>query len=134
MSLFKSTKYRVLFVRTMNGTPQSVGRKTMRKTKQTIVFRKIPCILDWSCPLYRKDGMNIYLYDLDKGQMFSEAVGSGIDPKLIKAVFVDELAKQLTAQAAKKSMFDIAYIGMVVLVILGLFVGLFLGPFLPVGG
>lgn len=126
MSLFKSVRYRVRFVRMMNGTPQSIGQKKLRAMKDNLMWKKQLIKLDWTAPLYRFKNENFYVYDVDRGQMYTGAQKDAIDPKLNKALFKDELARQLTAQAAKKSMFDIAYIGMIVLVALGVFVGIFI--------
>lgn len=121
---YKHPRYRVQFVRLMNGTPLFIGRKKLAKMPEVLTWKKNVIKMNWNLPLYRIRSENVYVYDVDSGQMFTEAQKDGIDPKLNKAIFKDHLAQQLTTAATKRSMFDITIIGMVVLVALGLVVGI----------
>lgn len=64
-----------------------------------------------------------YFYDVDNGQILSKSCSNGVDTELITAMFEKETLRQLTSQASKSSLFDIAIIGMIILVLLGFFAG-----------
>lgn len=117
-------KYKVLFVRMMNGTPLLVGKKKTSRNPDLVKWRRKQYRVDWTKPLFRQRSVNHYVYDLDEGQMLTQGQRDRIDPALNKAVFKDRLAEQLTNAATKSSMFDIAFIGMIVLVALGFAIGI----------
>lgn len=117
-------KYKVLFVRMMNGTPLLVGKKKTSRNPDLVRWRRKEYRVDWTKPLFRQRSVNHYVYDLDEGQMLTAGQRDGIDPALNKAVFKDRLAEQLTNLATKDSIFDISIVGMIILVVLGLAVGI----------
>lgn len=116
--------YYAIYVVRQNGGLQWAGAKKFRANDQTINIKKNTFMVDISKPLYRnKKGRFIYLFEQGVGQIMTVADSPGVSPKLIKAVFGQEIISQLVSGLSHKP----TEWGMLIWAIMGAFGGLGIG-------
>lgn len=116
--------YYAIYVVRQNGGLQWAGAKKFRANDQTINIKKNTFMVDISKPLYRdKKGRFIYLFEQGIGQIMTVADSPGVSPKLIKAVFGQEIISQLVSGLGRQE----SGLGYIIWAIMGAFGGLGVG-------
>jgi hypothetical protein len=77
---------------------QRIASKKFRANVPSIDFKGESFVVDSSAPLYRtKRGKYIYLFEKGKGQVLLKTSDAIMSPQLVRAVFKQEIVKQLVA-------------------------------------
>lgn len=121
------SRTKILFVQKISGTPTIIGRKGLKDGTSKITFRKKTWDVDLGNPIYRRKKTIFYMIDVEAGQISSSCNEFMINPLLQKAVFKDELARQLTSALTKTGLLNVDVVSAIILIALGLFGGLFVG-------
>ncbi len=79
-----------------NGGLQWIGSKRFKPSDTTITLYGEEFVIDIARPLYRnRRGWFVYMFEQGQGQIYSISDTPGISPKLVKAVFGQEIIRQL---------------------------------------
>jgi hypothetical protein len=91
-------KYYANYAVRQNGGLQCIGGRRFKPSDTTVTIKKETFIVDIASPIYRnKKGRFIYLFEQGKGQVLTKSDVPVMSPKLTKAVFKQEIFKQLVS-------------------------------------
>jgi hypothetical protein len=95
--------YYAIYVVRQNGGLQWAGARKFRPQDRSVTLKKETFVVDIAKPLYRdKKGRFIYLFEQGQGQIMTVADSPGVSPKLVRAVFGQEIIAQLVSGLNKQ--------------------------------